>query len=182
MFLSLRLDFNDETLQNCLYYAKVGEEYTLSHILVEQDGKQTNISTRDFSILIRPIIAEQNGIELPDESETLEIVQAYDELKSAGSENAVKLDMNTETLISSVAYASHLRENDLYSWTVREFENRRKAIERDKRYMLYGQAVLSGAISFEKGNPYPSWCLDSKDDSYGTKPLSELSAQLPGAT
>ena len=76
--------------------------------------------------------------------------------------------------IASVAYQSGIRERDINEWTVREFENRRKAIQRDKRYQMYGTAELSGMVSFKKGNPAPCWEFDIKADECGTMPLSEI--------
>lgn len=60
---------------------------------------------------------------------------------------------------------------------MREFENRRKAIERDKKYTLFGQAEMSGMVSFKNGNPYPSWCYDSIDESMGTMTTTALAKQ-----
>ena len=130
------------------------------------------MTAREFSNIIRPLIAEQNGLKLPDESENAELVKDAELLAKA--DNDISLDINTDDLIASVAYQSGIRERDINEWTVREFENRRKAIQRDKRYQMYGTAELSGMVSFKKGNPAPCWEFDIKADECGTMPLSEI--------
>ena len=75
-----------------------------------------------------------------------------------------KLKFDLDNLISSVAYLSHTDERTVDEWTVLQFERRNKAIQRDKQFMLYGQAEMSGMVSFKNGNPYPSWCFDRTDN------------------
>ncbi len=130
----------------------------------------------DISTKIRSLIARQNGIELPDENESVDLAKAQAEMNELKN-GAVKLNPSIDTLISSVAYNSRVSEREISDWTILEFENRRKAIERDKRYMLYSQAEMGGMVSFKKGNPYPSWCYDTIDETAGTMSLSQLQEQ-----
>lgn len=148
-------------------------------ITFEQDGKSVTITPREFSAQIRPMIAEINGLKLPNESDNAELLDAHEErMKMLSSK--VNLNRNTEDLIATVAYLSHITEDDIMNWTVREFENRMRAIERERKFMMYGQAEMSGMVKFKDGNPVPSLFFDVADDSIGTTKLSEL--QLPGAT
>ena len=123
---------------------------------------------------MRPLIAEQNGIQLPDESFNPEIVEEEQRLSQEG-EGKLKFDINT--LIASVANASRLRECEIDEWTVVEFERRRQAIEREKQFMLYAQAEMSGMVKFKKGNPCPSWQLDKQD---GLSPALKTAQELKG--
>ena len=66
-------------------------------------------------------------------------------------------------------------------WNVRDFENRRRAIERELKYRLYAQAEMGGMVTFKHGNPYPSWCFDAADDTRGTMVFAERSKTLQGA-
>lgn len=83
-----------------------------------------------------------------------------------------------DDMISSVAYLSHVRDVEILDWTVREFENRRRAIDRDKHYMLYASAELSGMVKFPDGNPAQSWLLDTIDTHKGTVPLSKIAQNM----
>lgn len=145
-----------------------------------QDGKIVKITPHQYSVYLRPTIAKQNGLKLPDESQNIDLIRANEERQELKQGNQ-KLDLNLHDLVASVAYQSNVRENDIWQWTVREFEARKRAIDREKRYMLYGQAELSGFVSFKKGNPAPSWCYDAIDDSLGTMSLKELTNTVGGA-
>ena len=133
----------------------------------------------DFSTRFRQIIAEQNGLELPDEAENIALVQDNEKLKELNNKGK-SLNVNLDDLIASVAYQSKVSEKEIMTWTVREFENRKKAIDRDKRFMLCGQAEMSGMVSFKSGNPAPSWQFDVLDNSLGTMESSKLQKTLSG--
>ena len=137
------------------------------------------ISAFRLSSRFREIIAEQNGILLPDESDNAEIIESY-EWKQKKAAEASRLRVSLDDLIASVAFQSHLREADILDFTVREFEHRKNAIDRDKRYLLYSQAELSGFIKFKNGNPAPSWCFDLEDGGLGTVAAAEITKKLDG--
>ncbi len=175
-YLALRVDIDRNTLAESIQCDANGK---LTAIKVWQNGKEHHISPYDFSCVIRPILAEQNGIELPNEQDNIDLVKSNDEKKALTS--FAKLKVNTDDLIASVAYQSRMSEREINDMTVREFEYRRKAIERDKRYMLYASAELSGMVKFKDGNPYQSWCFDSYGDELGTMGVAELGKALQGA-
>ena len=180
-YASMRTDAEEfAKLGENVFYAEYHGEIVIDHIAVtNQDGETVNITPQDFSAFIRPLIAEMNGLELPNESQNIDLIKAAEEKKKLNSSN-VNLDYNINDLIASVAYHSHCSEREVNSWTVREFESRRRAIDRDKRYMINASAELSGMVKFDKGNPAPSWCFDVLDDSFGTRPLSEIGKMLGG--
>ena len=132
----------------------------LDYIKVTQGGNTVQITPADFAAYIRSLVAEQNGLTLPDESYNPELVQAEQEL---AAEQSALLKFDIDTMIASVAYLSHLDEREIDEWTVLKFERRRNAIERDKKYMLYAQAEMSGMVKFKHGNPYLSWCFDKAE-------------------
>ena len=157
LYLSLRLEYNAEKAFGHIY-CEHNNPRNLLHIEVEQtDGKPVKISPLDFQQKVKPLIAEVNGIQLPDESENPDIVKAEQEIIQDGE---IKLKYDIDTLIASVANASRLRECEIYEWTVMEFERRKQAIERNLNYTIYAQAEMSGMVKFKKGNPYLSWCFD----------------------
>ena len=133
-----------------------------------------------LSTKIRSLIAEQNGILLPDEADNAEIMEAYSQ-KLKTNQNQNRLHFSTDDLIASVAFQSRVRESEILSdWTVREFEARRSAIDRDKNHKIYAQAELSGFVKFKNGNPAPSWCFDLRDERFGTVSTSEITSKLDG--
>lgn len=160
LYLSLRLGYDSQKAFGKIYCERENPRQ-LTHIEVEQkDGETVKISPVDFTTIIRPLIAELNGIELPDESENPDIVQTE---QAMNEESASKVKFNLETLIASVANACHLREWEIDEWAVAEFERRRQAIDRKINYQVYAQAEMSGMVKFNKGNPCPSWCYDRAD-------------------
>lgn len=179
-FASLRIEANSETLNQSIFYREENGELVLDHLSVVQNEKQVEIKPFVFSTKIRPLLAELNGLQIPDESENADLHKSAEEkreLQSAG----VQLKADLDDLIASVAYKCHVREKDVDTWTVREFESMRRAIDRDKRHTMYGQAELGGMVSFKNGNPFPSWCFDSLESELGTRALSELGQTLSGA-
>lgn len=178
LYLSLRLEYKAEDAFRTIYYQRDNPK-ELSFIKVTQNGNTVKITPQDFAAYIRPLVAEQNGLELPDESFNPEIVEAEQQMANeANKKNPLIFD--SDTLIASVAYLSHLTEKELDEWTILQFEHRIKAIERDKRYMLYGQAELSGMVKFPKGNPYSSWCYDGKSLTAALVELGDLQKKHSG--
>ena len=113
------------------------------------------------------MIARQNGLELPNEAENPELVEAEHDLNEL---KAPKLDYDMNALVMSVAYQYRMRPKELAEWTVREFEAAREAINRDKYFTRFG----SGFYSFKNNeNPYPSWCFErQREGSSALEPLS----------
>ncbi len=155
--LSLRLGHDEQEKLLHSVYCDRSNPRNLHHIEVTQDGQTVQINPVDFTTTVRPLIAEQNGIELPDESFNPDIVQTERQMREE-RESKVKFDL--ATLIASVASASNVRQRDIDEWTVLEFETQRQALDRKINYMVYTQAEMSGMVKFPRGNPYPSWCFD----------------------
>lgn len=182
--LSLRIEMTAEKLNECIFYRASEGNISIEYMELTQTGADGNpntvrITPFQFSSTLRPLIAAQNQIILPDESENAELVDAYEKKKQIQKGAALKTDL--DDLVSSVAYHSGVSDAEIMDWNVRDFENRRRAIERDKRYMLYAQAEMSGMVTFKNGNPYPSWCFDALDDTLGTMEYAELAKTLSGA-
>lgn len=169
LFMSLRIDMTTESLQKSICCDS--ESGKLQHIAITQNENTVDITPMMFSAQIRPLIAEMNGLKLPDETQNPQLVKDAEDKRKADS--TVDLEYDLEELIASVAHQSGIRERDIDNWTVREFEAKRRAISRSLNFLKYGQAELSGMVTFKKGNPYPSWEFDRKDDSLGMMKLSE---------
>ena len=184
--LSLRIEITAKMLNDCIYYRVTGkDEISIESIEFAQTGadsetKTVKITPFQFSSQIRPLIAAQNQITLPDEADNSDLIADYDKKKKIES-RGVTLKTDLDDLVSAVAYMSHVSDAEIMEWNVRDFENRRRAIERELKYRLYAQAEMGGMVSFKHGNPYPSWCFDAADDTLGTMEFAELSKTLQGA-
>ena len=183
--MSLRIDITSEMLNDNIYYINTGERIEIEKMVFTQtdaDGEErtAEITPFQFSTQIRPLIAVQNRIELPDESENTELLEAYEEKKNLES-GGVQVNPDLEDMKSTVAYLSGVTDREILSWTIRDFENRRRAIDRVEKHRDYRRAELGGMVSFKNGNPYPSLFFDPVDNSLGTWKLSELGKSLGGA-
>ena len=183
--LSLRIEMTAELLNESIFYRVDGNKIAIDRIDLTQPGADGNpnrasITPFQFSAVLRPLIAAQNPIDLPDESENAELVEAYEQ-KRLLDRKSPTLRVDLDDLVSAVALHSGVSDAEIMNWNVRDFENRRRAIERDKKYMLFAQAEMSGMVSFKRGNPYPSWCFDATDDTLGTMQSDELAKTLSAA-
>lgn len=167
-FMLLALRTEDEAGAYQVYAEK--ETGRLAYVRFFQNGKTADITPDIFSEEVRPLLCEQNGLELPDEAANLELLEAENDMAEANGEG---IDYDFETLVSSVAYMSHTTEKEIYeSWTVRDFLRRKKAIEREMYFRLYRTAMLAGTIKPTGENPFPSWCFDKLDDGKTTALVS----------
>lgn len=154
-----------------------------------QDGSLSAImlgDPRDCGLLnmmqmddVRQIIAAQNGYEIPDENWNPELVQAAQE---NAKRNAPNVDYDFETLVYSVAYQCHVRAEEVYGWSIREFEKMQEAVDRDINYRLCAAVEMSGDVKFTKGNPYPSWKFNRKPDAMpaGFRTIADIDASAKG--
>lgn len=128
----------------------------LECIRVRQQDITVLITPRQFD-KIRAVVATQNGDTLPNEAENPELIRAEAEYAAV---SAMPTEYSFENMLDSVAYNSGLRITELFEWTIRDFELRRKTIRRDKLFQIYMTAEMSGMVKFTKGNPYPSHEFD----------------------
>jgi hypothetical protein len=141
---------------------------------------EENLEALDVSDLIslREIIAMLNGRKLPDESENAELAQADIDIRS---QSGIRLDINLDSLLASVARDQRVRIKDLLPWTIYEFELIRSAIERERRFTVYGIGENSGMVKFPKGNPFPSIFFDKPAESSAVISASEFTSRINGA-
>lgn len=184
--LSLRIEMTSKRINESIYYRVSGrDDIAIDSMTFEQTGADgetltAKITPFQFSSQIRPLLAAQNQIELPDEADNSDLIADYDKKRKIES-RGISLKTDLDDLVSAVAYKSGVADAEIMKWNVRDFENRRRAIERDTKYRLYAGAELGGMVSFKHGNPYPSWCFDAADDTLGTLEFTELSKTLQGA-
>lgn len=137
------------------------DQRKLIGIRVRKGEVVSDISTKEFRE-VRQLIAEQNGETLPDESENPELLEA---LRDRAELNGEKLQVSFDDLLASVAFQSNTTVRELWGWTIKAFEQRRRAIDRHINHLICGIGEMSGNVSWKNGNPYPSWCFDKKVDT-----------------
>ena len=84
----------------------------------------------------------------------------------------VPLVYSLTDLKASVALACGSRIKDINEWPILEFETMRRAIDRNKKYLICGIGSTNGC-SWDGGNPYPSWCFDRNNDNRTTALISQ---------
>ena len=177
---SLRIPL--EQMRNAIgFNVDKNDKRRLAFVTVKQFMEtEENLEALDVSDLLelREIIAKLNGRKLPDESENAELAQADVDIRS---QSGIKLDINLDSLLASVARDQRVRIKDLLPWTIYEFELIRSAIERERRFTVYGIGENSGMVKFPKGNPFPSIFFDKPAESSAVISASEFTSRINGA-
>lgn len=154
-------------------YPRVKEDKIVS-LLVAQGDKRAEITPKNFPSL-RELIARQNGIELPDETDNAELVAAKRYLSQQG---AIPLKADVESLIYSVAVAAKTDPEDILNWTVRRFQATERALDRSIGHLVASLTLAAGG-KFKGGNPYPSWKFD-REETTGFETLDAFCKRVDG--
>lgn len=168
LFLSLRLS-DEDTIQAI---TDPKQPRTITSIRIHKDGEQHDIGVMDFAI-VRKLISDQNGAELPDEADNPDLIEAANDIANA---NTVPLKCDYADMLTSVATEMRIRRSELLGWSIKEFGDVFRAIRRKHGFIVSSIAESQGA-KFTKGNPYPTWVFDRKEDEYaGLIPMDRLQA------
>lgn len=130
----------------------------LTEIVVLAQDKIVSITPKDFTQL-RKIIAEQNCIELPNEAQNSELIEAEQDYYALHQND---LDLDFDSLKFSVALICGKTMKELNTMTVRDFFGFESASDRLINNIVYSVAEKSGFVSFKGGNPFPSWKFDKR--------------------
>ena len=169
LFLSLRLSDEDKIQA----VGNAEDLRTLTSIRIVKDEHEYDINPMEFNI-VRKLIADQNGAELPDEADNPDLIEAAADMQNA---NSVPLNYDMGDMLTSVSSAKGIRRNDLFSWPIKEFDDEVRALKRKYGYFLASIAESQGA-KFTHGNPYPTWIFDkAKDEFSGLISLERLESQ-----
>lgn len=182
MLLCASLHIPLQQMRNCIgFNVDRKDKKQLASVTVTQFTEQEEVlevlTVSDLNSL-RDILAKLNGRKLPDESENAELAQADEDIRS---QSGIRLDINLDSLLASVARDQRVRIKDLYPWTIYEFELIRSAIERERRFTVYGIGENSGMVKFPKGNPFPSIFFDKPAESSAVISASEFTSRINGA-
>lgn len=141
----------DETWKRFRVVVDEGNHNKLNAIVFEQDGETKNITPIMFQ-KIRPILALQNGVEIPDDDANPEIVAA-EAVKA--SLNSVKVDISVEAMVHSIAALSRVDEEEVYTWAIKKLHDRMESYKRIIDYVVCGIGESQGT-KWAGGNPAPS--------------------------
>lgn len=167
MFLSLRLSDGDMIQP----IGNPEDPRTVSAMRIVKNGKQFDIGAMDFAH-VRKLIADQNGAELPDEAANPDLIEAAQDMNRSNT----RLKDDLGDMLTSVSSVRNIRRADILEWTVKEFDDEVRAINRRFGFFLASIAESQGA-KFTKGNPHPTWILEKDKDEYaGLISLEKLSA------
>lgn len=168
MFLSLRLSDRDMIQP----IGNPEDPRMVTAIRIVKDGEEYDIGAFEFA-RVRRLIAEQNGAELPDEADNPDLIEAAEDM--ARSSNT-KLKAELGDMLTSVSSVRNIRRADILDWSVKEFDDEVRAINRRFGFFLASIAESQGA-KFPKGNPHPTWIFDKdKDEFAGLISLEKLSS------
>lgn len=119
-------------------------------MFTDAQGETRTITPSQFAKM-RPIIAAQNGIEIRDELDNPELVQAEKDLAEKG---AVKLDAKKTDMVDAAVVLSGVSEKEIYQWPVLRLTRLLKMHKRIIDYQVCAIAEGSGA-KWKGGNPTP---------------------------
>lgn len=171
LILALRLGVG-EPIEQRLDRARVSESKKGLKAIVFRgnDGEAITVTPTQFTKL-RPVIAAQNGIEIPPITANPELVEADRDVRMA---NAPQLDMKIEDKITFAALTCGADEAEVYEWPILKFERRTAIAERTLDFLIYGIGEKSGMVKYKEGNPYPSPYFARKYKSRGMIALSDF--------
>lgn len=148
-----------------LFRPRVDAKGRLKGLLFSPDGEEIcEITPAKFQRL-RPILAAQNGLEIPPDDANPELVDAEKEL---AAKNAPELDISPESLIASVAALSGADEKEIYEWPIAKLQSRQRALHRALDYLICGIGEAQGT-KWKKGNPCPHPFFDRKKEGSAAK-------------
>ena len=148
-----------------LFQPRYTETGKLKSIWFTPDGEEIcEITPAKFQRL-RPILAEQNGMTIPEDDANPELVDAEKEL---AAKKAPELEVNLQSLISTVAAMSGVDEETVYEWPIAKLQSRQRALHRALDYIICGAGEMQGA-KWKKGNPCPNPFFDRKKEGSAAK-------------
>lgn len=176
LFLALALRLApEESMETRLKQFKVYTEQDnpalLKSIRCLKDGEeQITITPTQFQTL-RPILAAQNGIELPSDTDNPELVEAE---RIIAEQNAPKMDLEINNMITSVCALSGTSEDAVYDWAILKLTRYANAYRRMMDYIICGIGESQGT-KWKNGNPCPSpWFDKIRTDSGTMIPIEEF--------
>lgn len=175
LLLALRLgqgmERNERIAKRCVYEHDKDDPLKLTKVfLVNDEGKIIEITPRLFQRL-RPIIAAQNGSEIPPENANPDIVLAE---RSILADKAPKINREFGKMVAWVSAKCGVEETDVYQWPILRFLRRAEVLQRELDYLIYGIGQAGGMVTYKDGNPCPSPYFEKITDAVQAKMLKDI--------
>ena len=179
--LTLRLGGEDEPALQMEHFRIVTDEQNPLRLLeiqfLTEDGT-ISVSPRTFQ-KIRPILAAQNGVDMPSVTANPEIL-AMERLKA--EKNLAGLDPKLTDKIIFAAQCCGVPEEEVWDWPILKLERNTAAGSRRLDYLAVQIATLSGFSTFKDGNPVPSpYFARKRSGLQSVQRLGNLGAQAEAA-
>lgn len=152
--LALRIGVGEpveERLRRMQIRSKLGNRRRLEAVVCNLDGNCTFEITPMMFQRWLPILAAQNGLTIPEDTENPELLRTEAELLRR---KALDLDVKIEDLVSSVADFCRVDESEVYGWPIAKLNNRQSALKLAMDYIISGIGEMQGT-TWKHGNPHP---------------------------
>lgn len=147
-------------------------------VFLTDDGMPLRVTPRTFQ-KIRPLIAAQNGVEMPSVTANPEILQ-MERLKAQKELN--DMDPRLTDKIIFVAQSCGISEEEIWDWPILKLERHAASASRRLDYLAVQIATLSGFSTFKDGNPVPSpYFARKRRGLQSVQKLGNLGAQAEAA-
>lgn len=153
--LSLRLVDGEEPgelLSRVLIVPDGADPSKLREIGFITDTGIVSVTPRQFQRM-RPIMAAQNGVELPSETANPEILEMERLMNQKEQED---IDPKLCDKIIYVAQGNGVSEDEIYDWPILKLERHTAILTRKADYAAVQLASMTGMVQFKGGNPVPS--------------------------
>lgn len=121
-------------------------------VFLTNEGETIRVSPRTFQ-KIRPIIAAQNGVDIPSDTANPEILEAE---RLMAMKEMDRLDPKLTDKIIFVAQGSGVPEEEIWNWPLLKLERHAAVHRRRLDYLAVATGQMSGMVKFTDGNPVPS--------------------------
>lgn len=151
------VDPKDQSRLKCLRFTKDGEELTTITPVMFQK--------------LRPIIAAQNGVEMPDDLANPELVDAENDLAES---RAARLNISVEGFVNAASMIAGVDESEVYEWSILKLHNRLNSAKRVLDYIVCGIGETQGT-KWKGGNPHPNpWFERQRNDNDALMPIESF--------
>lgn len=139
-------------------------------VFLTEEGETVRVSPRLFQ-KIRPILAAQNGVDMPSDTANPEILEAE---RMMAMKEFRGIDPKLTDKIIFVAQGSGVSEEEIWNWPILKLERHASLLRRRLDYLAVKTGEMSGMVKFTDGNPVPSPYWARKRGLYSLQSLGAV--------
>lgn len=121
-------------------------------VFFDEYGDSISVSPATFQ-QIRPILAAQNGVDMPSDTANPEILEME---RLMALKDMKDLDPKLTDKIIFVAQGSGVPEEEIWKWPILKLERHAALLRRRLDYLAVTTGQMSGMVKFTDGSPVPS--------------------------